>query len=351
VGLGLLNKYSMLFLAVGLGIGLLLSPLCRELLSRRKVAGSLVAILLVAPHLTWQFANGWPTLEFIRNAHEFKNMAMSPETFWGEQLLLAHPAYLPVWLSGFVGLLFLPHLRPWRPLGVAFLVVAAGLTFSHAKPYYLAAAYPVLMAAGAVMITFWLSRLRRVARVTAVALPLLLAAAGLAIAPLAIPLLSPRDFVSWTQTLGLSPRNAERNTVGALPQHFADRFGWEELANTVRGVTESLTPEQRAGCLVVAGNYGECGALNYWGLADGVPPAVSGHNSCYDWWPADYVPELVVVVGVSRARLEEIFADIEVAAVHRADLAMPYESELTVWLCRDWLVDPAAARERARFYI
>ena len=351
VGLGLLNKYSLLFLVVGLGIGILLSPLRRELLSRHRIVGSLIVVVLVLPHAIWQIVNGWPTLEFIRNAHDLKNVAMSPGDFWGEQLLLAHPGFLPLWLAGLLGLLIWPRLRPWRPLGVAFVVVAAWLTFSHAKPYYLGAAYPMVMAAGAVMITDWLARWHRVSRVTAIALPLLLAAEGLAIAPLAIPLLSPTGFVSWTQTLGLSPRNAEVSAIGALPQHFADRFGWEELAQTVREVTDGLTPAERAVCLVVTGNYGECGALNHWGLSEGVRPAVCGHNSCHGWWPADYAPEFVVAVGVSRSRLEEIFASLEAVAVHRADLAMPYESELTVWICRDWKVAPAEARAGARFYI
>ncbi len=351
VGLGLLNKYSVLFLVVGLGAGFVLSPLRRELVSRQRLTGSLIAFLLLLPHGIWQIVNGWPTLEFIRNAREHKIVAMSAGDFWNEQLLMAHPAYLPLWAIGLVGLLALPRLRTWRPLGVAFVVVAAWLTLSHAKPYYLGTAYPMLLAAGSVLVTDWLSRHRLVARVSAFALPLLVATAGLIVAPLAIPLLSPTGFVSWTQTLGLAPRNAEVSAVGALPQHFADRFGWEELAQTVRGVTDGLTPGERAACLVLAGNYGECGALNYWGLSEGVRPAVSGHNSCHGWWPADFAPDLLVAVGVPRSRLEEVFDSVEAVAVHRAGLAMPYESELTVWICRGWKVTPAEAREGARFYI
>jgi 4-amino-4-deoxy-L-arabinose transferase-like glycosyltransferase len=129
VGIGLLNKYSMVFLGVGLGVGILLSPLRRELLSRNRLAGSLLVLVIVLPHLIWQIHHGWPTLEFIRNAHELKNVAMSPVDFWNEQLLMAHPGFLPVWLIGLTGLLLLPRLRPWRPLGVAFVVI--GLCGDH----------------------------------------------------------------------------------------------------------------------------------------------------------------------------------------------------------------------------
>ena len=351
LGLGLLNKYSMVFLAVGLGVGVLLSPLRRELLTVRRLTGSLIVVLIVAPHLLWQVHNGWPTLEFIRNAYDLKNVAMSPGGFWSEQLLMAHPGFTPIGLVGLAALLISTRLRPWRPLGVAFVVVGGWLTVQNAKPYYLVPAYPMLMAAGAVMITHWLSRWPRARRVTVVALPVLLAGEGLIIAPVAIPLLAPAAYVGYEQTLGLRPKDMEHNEVGALPQHFADRFGWREMAQTVHAVVAALPPAEQARCLVVAGNYGECGAINYWGLPEGVPPAVSGHNSCFAWWPADQEADVVVALGISRERLESMFSSIEVGAVHRAPLAMPYESELPIWVCRGWKMPPAAAREAARFAI
>jgi hypothetical protein len=308
-------------------------------------------VAIVAPHVAWQIRNGWPTLEFMRNAHNLKNVAMSPAAFWGEQLLMAHPLFLPLWAAGVAGLLVVPRLRPWRPLGTAFVVVGLILTALNAKPYYLVPAYPMVFAAGAVAVTAWLARFRRLSRVTAVGLPLLATAGGLAIAPLAIPLLSPADFVAWERTLGLRPKAMEHEAVGDLPQHFADRFGWRQLAYEVRTVAAGLSPRERAVTLVVTGNYGECGAINYWGLPAGMRPAVSGHNSCYTWWPADFVPEIVVMVGGTREQAEQLFTSVELGALSRSELAMPYEREIPIWVCRGWKVDPAAARERARFAI
>jgi hypothetical protein len=334
-----------------LGIGILLSPLRRELLSRHRVLGSLIVLVMVIPHIIWQIRHGWPTLEFIRNASEHKIVTMSPADFWGEQLLMAHPGFLPIWLIGLIGLLFMRSLRTWRPLGVAFAVVGLWFTVSNAKPYYLVPAYPMVMAAGAVVITFWLDRWRRVARVTTIALPIILAAQGLLIAPMAIALLEPAAYVSYEQALGLRPKHAEQNAVGVLPQHFADRFGWEELARTVYDVIADLPEVDRSGILVVTGNYGECGAINYWGLPAGVAPALSGHNSCFFWWPEDFVPEIVVLVGGSRARAEQLFETVELGAVHSAEWAMPSEQELPIWVCRGWKVDPAETRAAARFAI
>jgi len=353
-GLGLLNKYSLAFLGVGLGVGLLLSPLRRELLGRRRLLGSLLVVLIVLPHVVWQVQNGWPTLEFMRNAALLKNRAMGPSEFWGEQLLLAHPLFLPLWLAGLGGLLVSQRLRRWRPLGVAFVVIAVSLTFARSKPYYLAPAYPMVLAAGSVVVMEWLRRWRRgagVARMLRAALPVVALLVALPVAPLAIPLLTPQDHVRYASALGIAPAPAENNPVGALPQHLADRHGWPELASAVRGVVAALPADERSRTLVVASNYGECGAINHWGLPDGVRPAVSGHNSCFTWWPEDFEPDVVVLVGFSREAAEETFEAVELAAVHRHPWAMPYESDLPIWVCRGWRVDPQAAREAARFAI
>jgi hypothetical protein len=334
-GLGILNKYSMVFLGVGLGLGLLLSPLRSELLSRNRLIGSTIVVVILLPHLIWQFANGWPTLEFMNNVQEFKNAEMTPGTFWGEQLLIAHPGFLPFWLVGLFGLLLMPRLRVWRPLGIAFGIVAVWLTFSNAKPYYLAAAYPTVMAAGALVVTEWLERWSRVSSVTQFVLPAVVLALGLIVAPLTIPVLEVEDYIAWEQTLGLRPKDMENNATGALPQHFADRFGWEELTRAVAKTWNRIPEEDREATLIYAGNYGECGAVNYYGPELGLPTAVSGHNSCFTWWPEEFVPETLIVIGANQDDLEELFASVELAGRNDAPWAMPYESDVAIWICRD----------------
>ena len=73
---------------------------------------------------------------------------------------------------------------------------------------------------GSVAITVGLARWRRLARVTSVALPVLLTIEGLVIAPLAIPLLGPDAYVSYEQALGLRPKDAEQTAAGALPSEL-----------------------------------------------------------------------------------------------------------------------------------
>jgi hypothetical protein len=287
----------------------------------------------------------------MSHVREFKNADFSPADFWGEQLLLAHPGFVPYWILGVVALLFLPRLRTWRPLGVAFVVVAGWLTFSNAKPYYLTAAYPMVLAAGAVIVTHWLSRWRRVSRATVVALPLMALVSGLAIAPLATSVLSVESYISWEQTLGLRPKDMENNATGTLPQHFADRFGWQELATATAEVFTRIPEEERASAAIVASNYGECGAINYFGPDLGLPTAVSGHNSCFTWWPEDLEPSVVIVIGSSRERLEESFEDVEFGRQNESPWAMPYEGQAPIWICRNPRRPWSEIRAGARFAI
>jgi hypothetical protein len=226
--------------------------------------------------------------------------------------------------------------------------VGLWLSLQNAKPYYLVAAYPMVLAAGAVAVSEWLARWRSLARLTDVALPLLAAAAGLVVAPMTIPLLEAEAYVAYEQALGLRPRDMEVNATAELPQHFADRFGWRELTVTVAGVVTALPADERARCLIVTGNYGECGALIYWGDEHELPPVVSGHNSCHSWWPEALEPEVVVVVGASRERLATLFADVALAATNQADWAMPYESTVPVWVCRNPLQTWDELRAAAR---
>ena len=342
IGIGLLNKYSMGFLAAGLGIGILFSPLRREVWSKRLLA-LLIPCVVVLPHILWQLRHGWPSLEFIKNAHNLKNVALDPLSFWLEQLLFAHPLFFPLGIIGLIGLLFSSKLRSWRPLGLAFLVIGIGLTLTNAKVYYLVPAYPMIMAAGAVVAGHWLSKLRKGKQVIAALVALLLLTAGAVTVPLAIPLLPVTGYTAYEHTLGIRPKQMEHNVAGALPQHFADRFGWPELARTVSGVASSLQAGSKK-VLVLAANYGECGAINYYGLPAGIPAAVSGHNTCFLWWPADYVPDVVILVGFSRKTADKLFDSVELAATHTSRWAMPYEQDLPVWLCRE----PKYAWERIR---
>lgn len=349
VGLGLLNKLSMGFFVVGLGTGLLLSAARDHLRSRWFAAGLAVAGLIVAPHVAWQVAHGFPTLEFMRNAQAGKILGRGPLGFLGVQVLQANPATLPLWAAGLVALLGAPALRRWRPFGIGFLAVLALLLVQQGKPYYLAPAYPPLLAAGAVVIERRAMRTGR-RRVVAV-LAGVLVAGGAVVSLLTLPLLPPAAYVRLVAATGIGVPREERHETGALPQLLADRHGWENLAATVARVWEGLPAADRSRAVILAANYGQAGALEFYGPRYGLPPVLSGHNNYWLWGPGPATGEVVIVVGYRPEEVGGYCRSLVPAATVESAYVLPRENHLPVTVCRGVRVPLGELWPRLRRFI
>jgi len=308
-----------------------------------------LAGVLCLPHILWQVANGWPTLEFVENAQRYKIAAIGPAEFLAEQIVTMHPMAFPLWLAGLVWLLLHPTGRRYRVIGVAYIVVLVFFVVQQSKAYYLAPMYPALLAAGGCAAEgFW--QRRRWVWLKPALLGLLLAGGALT-APLAAPLLPAETLVRYQRALGLLPSSGEKHRAAELPQHFADRFGWENMTASVASVYDAMTPERRADCIVIASNYGEAGAINYYGGRYELPRAVSGHNSFYLWGPGDTTQSTAIVVGLGEDELREFFNVVERAATIDSPYAMPYESNVTVHVCAEPRVPLDELWQRLRRYI
>lgn len=327
-GLGMLNKYSVAFGVFGLLAGMLVTPSRRCLFSGWLLAGGALAALIFLPHLLWEVANGLPTSEFIRNATAYKIVAMPPLAFLMAQVLETNPVTAPLWLAGLGYLLFAPAMRQFRPLGAMYVVVLLILLLQHAKPYYLSPAYPALLAGGAVAA----ERLRPWLRA---ALGIWLVIGGVAVGAMAIPALPPATYLRVTRLLGIRAPQEERSHTAEMPQILADRFGWENLTETIGRVYQALPPDQRTRAAILAGNYGEAAAVDFFGPRYGLPKAISGHNNYWLWGPRGATGELMIVVGIAKADLEQYFATVEQADTIVSPYAMPFETNLPVYVCRD----------------
>jgi 4-amino-4-deoxy-L-arabinose transferase-like glycosyltransferase len=223
-GLGLENKHSTLFFGAALAVAVVLTPLRRELGRRWIWLGGGIALLLFLPNLLWQVVNGFPTFETLSNVREIgKNVVLPPAEFLVQQIFMLHPVTLLIWISGLMSLL-IGRLSRYRVLGWIFLIFLAVMMNLHAKNYYLAPIYPMLMAAGGVAIEGWLSRWRFTenrwwprAAVLAV-----LTIFGVPLVPMAVPLLPPSSLVSYQAAIGFEIPKVEVEHVGPLPQNFGD---------------------------------------------------------------------------------------------------------------------------------
>jgi hypothetical protein len=332
-GLGLENKDTMLIFASALIVGLLLTTERRCMANRWFLLGGLAAFLIFLPNLLWMVDHHFPHLELLANIRRnHRNVALTPLQFFGQQILAMHPLAFPIWLCGLWSLLMSRDGRRYRALGWAYLLTLGALLLTGGRFYYLLPAYPMLFGAGAVTIEGWLDQPRwGWARPAYVAL---LAVTGILFAPIAMPVLPPATLVRYTETIGVSQPQLEHRQSSALPQLFADRFGWPEMVATVAKVYNGLPPEERAKTAIYANDYGEAGAIDFYGPALGLPKAISGHLTYWYWGPREYTGESVIVLGVQRREtLEKYFTSVEEVASVGDPYAMASQ-HFRVYLCR-----------------
>lgn len=329
LGLGLLNKVRVMWLGAGIGAALILTPARRQLLTRGPYVAAAIAGVMFLPHILWQVANGWPTLEFIRNASRDKMQVNTPLSFLADQVMNLHPVTLPIWGGALVGLFVHPRLRRYRALAIVYLTVAAILVVNRtSRSGYLTAAYPVLFAAGGVL---WESIARpRLVRVAMIAVVTIL---GLATAPLVVPILPTDTYVRYAAALGVAPSTEEKKALGRLPQHLADRQGWPEFVAQVAAVWNQVPPGDRRSAAILAGNYGEAGAIERLGAGHGLV-AISGHNNYWLWGPQGRTGEVLIVLTRHPERLQKLFESVQLAGETDCGDCMPYENHLGIYVCR-----------------
>jgi hypothetical protein len=160
-----------------------------------------------------------------------------------------------------------------------------------------------------------------------------LAVTGVLLAPLSLPCLPPETYVRYTQTIGFGQPRIERHALGPLPQLFADRFGWKEMAEAVAAIYQRLSPEDRARAAAFGQNYGQAGAIDLFGPRLGLPKAVSAHLTYYLWGPRDVTGDVLIVLDDDRETLEGIFESVEYAGRFDHPWSMPYQ-HFDIFVCR-----------------
>ena len=333
LGLGLLNKISVLWLGAGLFIGLLFTRHRKLLLKRGAWLAAGIAFLIFLPHVAWQIANHFPTLEFIRNASASKYVSASPLKMLGEQALQMNPLMLLAWLPGLIYFLVAKPARPFRILPVIYFAVFAILAVNgSSKAEYLGPMFPMLFALGAVAaerFILWLGW--RWLKPTLLALLLL---SGIVLAPMTLAVLPVERYIAYAQALGMAPSTPERKELAKLPQFYADMFGWEKMTAAVAAAYGTLAPAEKAKCAILANNYGEAGAIDFFGPRYGLPKAICGHNSYWLWGARGATGEVVIRLGGSLEAMKESYADVTQAGLFHDDYCMPYENDMVVWILR-----------------
>ncbi|CAN5626310.1 glycosyltransferase family 39 protein [soil metagenome] len=277
-GIGLLNKWSVLFLAGALGLGLLATDQRRLLRTPLFLVGVGIALLMWLPNFIWQAQNDWPFFEMAESLHAEGVEDGASFLFLPMQVLLIGPLALPIWVAGLRSFVRDERMRPYRFVAWAYLVLVIVFIALSSKPYFITPLYVPLLGAGSVVAEMFVERSRRSLTKWRIAAAVTLA--GLVALPIGLPLLPPR-------TLAQTPLNEINEELG-------ETFGWRSLALQVDSAYEKLPEEQRSETVVFTLSYGEAGAIDLYGPQLGLPRASSGHNNYWLWGPPDGEPVLIV---------------------------------------------------------
>jgi len=348
VGLGLLNKHSMIFFVSGLAVGMLLKPARHEFASKWLWSGAAIATLIFLPNLVWEWRAGFPTIVLLRHVVGGKYATVAPWDYVWQQTLLTLPVSAPIWIGGLWFLFGDVRGKRYAVLGWAYLVVLSEMLALHGKIYYLAPAYIMLLAAGSV----WVSSLDwvRGARWVRVGMVGVLVLAGIIAAPLAMPILPVDQLIRYARFWNVGAIHVENVPQDDLPQLFGDMFGWEDQVKAVADAYAGLSPEEKEQTVILAYNYGEAGAIDYLGGRYGLPKAVSGHNQYGLWGPRKDAPRVVIAIGFSEDFLRHFFWEVSAAAHVHPKYALPEERNLTVFVCRDPKMNLGEAWSRLKYF-
>ena len=314
-GSGLENKDTLLFLGMGLAVGLVLARRFDVVRSPWAWAAIGIALLIWAPNLAWQAANGWPQLTMASQIGG--NAADNRSQFVPFLWLFAGPFLFPVAAAGLIWVLRAEEAAPWRAIGIAAGVALAVVIVSGGKAYYAIGTIPVFIAAGAIPLDRWLDRGHR--RLRATTFGSAAALSGLLIVYLTLPILPVATFA--------------RTSLPAEDPILAEQVGWPQFVATVESVVASLPADERDHAVILTNDYTEASPLEL--LGTGLPPVYSGHNAFWDWGPPPPDRTVVVHVGDWRpADWSQFFVGCHVVA--NIDNGLGIDNSVqgeAVWVC------------------
>lgn len=334
IGLGFLNKISIIFLPFALLIGLILSPERKYLVNKWFWLGVFVALVCLIPFLYWESTQGWPILTFGKYYSEAKSYPVSFPEFTIFQIIMMHPFTLPIWVCGLWSVFFSQRFKKYRLFGWTYLVLFIVFALMKAKFYFLVPFYPILFAAGAVTITGYFAK-RRWHALPGIIISIMIIG-GIITAPLAMPILPVDTFIKTFNFMGGDAGiKQERHEIKELPQHFADRFGWEKMAATVADVYSRLSDEEKSKVCIITGNYGEAGAIHFFGKKYKLPEPISGHGWYYYQGTRNCSGEIIIAFGFHEEDLRSRFNDVTKATVFQCEYCMAYENNQPIYVCRN----------------
>ncbi len=325
IGLGMMTKYTIAFWVAGLVVAVLVTSARKYLLNKWLYLGAALALLIFLPNLVWQIRHGFISLEYLASIHARDIDWGRTADFLPRQLFdTTNPLTLPLWVAGLAALFFAPALKRFRALGWMFLVTFALFFISRGRSYYTGPSYVMLLAAGSVWFENWLgTRTGKMRRLGLGVLWSLIGIGGLVILVLNKPI-APVNSPLWEVTTRI---NGE----------FVEMIGWQDLTAQIAQIYQAIPENEKLRTAILAGNYGEAGALDLYGRQMGLPAVISGANSLWYRGYGNPGPETVIVVGFERDYANYFFSQCKSAGTVRNTYGVRNEESSrhsSLYVCR-----------------
>ena len=337
IGLGLLCKFSILFLCVSVLAAVLLTPMRRELLAPWPWLAVLIMLVLGSPSIVGQITLHFPVVAQMRDLGATQLVHVTASEYIGTQLLNIGPGGIVVAIIGAAVMLAWNPLRTFATVSLSCILAFLLLLVLHGKPYYIGPIYPALFAAGGVALERmkW-PRLPRAATVARWAIVALIGAYFVATLPVALPILSVPASAEYAAHLaGGAALRTDRGIFDKLPQDFADMLGWRAEAAALASVYHSLSPAEQREAVIETGNYGEAGAAEFYAREFDLPPVVSPAGSFWFFGPGNRPGNVLIGLGSDPSDLQRGWSSVHVVARLSRPWSVSEERDLPIYLATE----------------
>jgi len=277
-GIAFLNKYSIAFFIVSFLVALLLTRHRILLKSPYFLIGGITGILIILPNLLWQYHHNWPLITHMAELQKYQFVHVSIVGFIIDQFMMNLPGLL-VWIVGLILVLVKKSEKDHRVFALTYLFTLLIIIALHGKSYYTLGLYSILFALGGYVIEKYMNRVFKfitLALILVLALPML---------PFSLPLLRFEKMEAYSYPSAQFTNRWEDGNVYAIPQDYADMTGWKELSSKVISFYNSLPQQAKDSCRIYAENYGQAGAVLFYGKSFGLPTPVSFSDNFLLWAP------------------------------------------------------------------
>jgi hypothetical protein len=225
------------------------------------------------------------------------------------------PAFF-VWIMGLIWL-FTKAGKTYRALAWIYLTIIILLIASSGKGYYSLGAYPMLFAAGTVALQQWTTIKLKWIRWVVTVIILFIA---WRIMPMAMPLWEPAKLAAFYEKKNIAKYGLlkwEDQENHSLPQDFADYLGWKEMAQKAERFYQSLPKQVKDSTAIYCRNYGQAGALKYYGTGKLFKErTISDNGSFLNWIPDDFTFRHLIFIGRKMpGKDDEVFRHFEKVSI------------------------------------